>query len=225
MLIHGSSIAVDNLMTPNQVKLEAAVGRPIRFKANGSSDGLADVATGRAKAGLISASLSDVRTTLEHRSPGLLDDADMRVFPIGSGRTYFIVHRTNPVHRLTADQIRGIFTGDIRNWKDVGGRNMLISVYATRAGDDERIAIEENFLDGEPITNMARTVTHPRKLVQIVRQRPDAISFGGVAALDGHVRSFPDIQIEQPIYLVTRGEPATDIRRLIDGIVALGAGF
>lgn len=223
--VHGSTIAVDSLMTPNKATLEAAVGLPLSIKANGSPKGLVDVASGRARAGLISAPLSDIRETLEHRSPGLLGDADLRSFPIGAERAFFIVHRNNPVRSLTADQIREIFTGRITNWEDVGGPNMLILVYATKAGDDSRISIEKNFLDGEPITNTARTVKGAKKLVQTVRHRPDAISFGNAATLDGRVRPFPDVQVDQPLFLVTRGEPTADVRRLLDGIMALGTGF
>lgn len=225
MRIHGSAIAIDSLKEHHKDGLESAIGRPIAFKANGAGNGLIDVASGRAQAGLIAGPLPAVRARLDSQSPGIWDGEDLRAFPVGSERALFIVHRSNPVERLSADQLRAIFTGRITNWREVGGRNMLISVYATREGDDARTSIEETFLRGEPITNTARTVNGSRKLIRTVRHRPDAISFGNAANMDGHVRAFPDIRIEQPLFIVTRGEPAGDVRRLIDGIVALGAGF
>lgn len=52
---------------------------------------------------------------------------DMR--PIGLDALVFIVNEDNPVDSLTSDQIRGIYSGDITNWSEVGGEDKEIVAF------------------------------------------------------------------------------------------------
>jgi phosphate transport system substrate-binding protein len=52
---------------------------------------------------------------------------DMR--PIGLDALVFIVNKDNPVENLTLDQIRGIYSGEIKNWKEVGGNDIEIQAF------------------------------------------------------------------------------------------------
>jgi phosphate transport system substrate-binding protein len=54
-----------------------------------------------------------------------------------------IVHPANPVSNLTVEQIKGIYTGKIKNWKDVGGKNSPIAVVSREPGSGTRGAFEE----------------------------------------------------------------------------------
>jgi hypothetical protein len=53
----------------------------------------------------------------------------MDVREIGLDALVFIVNEDNPVDSLTADQIRGIYSGQITNWKDVGGSDIEIVAF------------------------------------------------------------------------------------------------
>lgn len=55
------------------------------------------------------------------------DTFDMR--PIGLDALVFIVNRDNPVNSLTEEQIKGIYSGRITNWKDVGGLDQPIVAF------------------------------------------------------------------------------------------------
>ena len=56
-------------------------------------------------------------------------DLTMDVREIGLDALVFIVNADNPVESLTADQIRGIYSGTIKNWKDVGGKDEEIVAF------------------------------------------------------------------------------------------------
>lgn len=49
--------------------------------------------------------------------------------PIGKEAFIFFVEEDNPVDNLTSDQIRGIYHGDYRNWKELGGKNEKIVAF------------------------------------------------------------------------------------------------
>ena len=49
--------------------------------------------------------------------------------PIGKEAFIFFVEEDNPVDNLTSEQIRGIYHGDITNWKELGGKNQKIIAF------------------------------------------------------------------------------------------------
>lgn len=53
---------------------------------------------------------------------------------IGSEAFVFFVHKDNPIESLTAEQIRGIYSGEITNWKEVGGANERIIPFQRNEG-------------------------------------------------------------------------------------------
>ena len=59
--------------------------------------------------------------------------ADFEYFPIGRDALVFIVNENNPVKSLSIDQIVDIYSGNIDNWKDVGGKNIEIDAFQRNA--------------------------------------------------------------------------------------------
>ena len=58
-------------------------------------------------------------------------EAGMQLYltPIGREAFVFFVNSANPVTNLTVEEIQGIYTGEITNWKDLGGKNQKIRPY------------------------------------------------------------------------------------------------
>ena len=54
---------------------------------------------------------------------------ELHLTPIGREAFVFFVHRDNPVDGLTVEQIQGIYTGEIKNWKELGGKWQRIRPY------------------------------------------------------------------------------------------------
>ena len=54
-----------------------------------------------------------------------------------------VVHPSNPITGLTTEQIRGIFNGTIRNWKEVGGADKAISVVSREDGSGTRTSFQQ----------------------------------------------------------------------------------
>ena len=72
--------------------------------------------------------------------------------PIGKDAFVFFVHRDNPVNNLTIEQIQGIYSGRITNWREVGGRNERILAYQRPADSGSQTALEF-FMGGIPLMN------------------------------------------------------------------------
>ena len=90
-------------------------GTRVDVQAGGSSRGIADTMKGLADIGMVSRALKPQEQHL-HGSVIARDGITI------------IVHQNNPVHELTDNQIKSIYTGDITNWKTLGGLDELITV-------------------------------------------------------------------------------------------------
>jgi phosphate transport system substrate-binding protein len=91
-------------------------------------DGLADVAF------LLGPSEGQLR---EAEEAGLR----LRLTPIGREAFVFFVNRQNPVESLTAEEIRGVYSGRIADWRELGGPPGAIRAYQRREGSGSQSAL------------------------------------------------------------------------------------
>ena len=68
--------------------------------------------------------------------------------PLAIDALVFIVNPNNPVKNLTSDQVRKIYTGEITNWKEVGGVDHAITPYIRNADSGSQEKMETLVMDG-----------------------------------------------------------------------------
>ncbi|MEQ9106893.1 MAG: phosphate ABC transporter substrate-binding protein [Limnobacter sp.] len=90
-------------------------GVRIDVQTGGSGRGLADARSGVADLGLVSRALK-------------AEESDLQSFTIALDGIAIILHEANPVRVLSKKQIIAIYTGQIQNWKAVGGKDQPITV-------------------------------------------------------------------------------------------------
>ncbi len=76
--------------------------------------------------------------------------AELEFVPIGCEAFVFIVNKENSVDNLTAEQVRGIYSGKYKNWSEVGGKNTLIAPLQRNEGSGSQTAML-SFMNGEKI--------------------------------------------------------------------------
>ncbi len=77
----------------------------------------------------------------------------LRYTPVALDAFIFIVNRANSVTNLSIEQIRGIYTGVITNWHDVGGTNLPIAVFVRERNSGSQEKMEQLVMRGMPMTN------------------------------------------------------------------------
>ena len=75
---------------------------------------------------------------------------ELHLTPIGREAFVFFVNRANPVTELTVEEIRDIYTGEITNWKELGGKNQKIRPYQ-RAEDSGSQTALQRLMEGLPL--------------------------------------------------------------------------
>ncbi len=91
------------------------------------------------------------------------------------------VNEENPVRELTVEQLQQIFTGKIRNWKDVGGADLPITVYSRENSSGTYEFFKEHVLKGRDFVASAQTMPGTAAVLQAVAKDRKGIGYGGAA--------------------------------------------
>lgn len=94
-----------------------------------------------------------------------------------------ITHPSNPVQQVTIDQMRGIYSGRISNWSELGGDDLPITMVARQEGSGTRSVFEDRLFAGQPatLTNDAVIAEDNNTIAAQVNGTPGAIGFVGYA--------------------------------------------
>ena len=152
-------------------------GSSFTYNPTGSGSGIKAVLEGRCDIGLSSRALKD-----EEKAEGLVETV------LAYDGIAMVVNPANPVSDLTVEQIAAIYTGEITNWKEVGGNDAEIVLIGREAGSGTR--------DGfESITGTAEACKYRQELtstgdvIATVASNPDAIGYASLAALKDTVKA------------------------------------
>jgi phosphate transport system substrate-binding protein len=100
-----------------------------------------------------------------------------------------IVHPSNKVAQLTREQLEGIFTGKITNWKQVGGDDLKIVVYSRETSSGTYEFFKEHVLNKKNYAPSALLMPATGAIVQSVSQTKGAIGYVGLAYLEKSVKA------------------------------------
>ena len=87
----------------------------------------------------------------------------------------------NRVKELTVAQVGDIFTGQIKNWKEVGGADAPITVYSRENSSGTYEFFKEHVLKGKDFAASAQTMPGTAAIVQAVTKDKNGIGYGGAA--------------------------------------------
>lgn len=157
--------------------MEANDGVTFTYNPTGSGAGITAVSEGRCDIGLSSRSLTD-----EEKSGGLKETV------LAIDGIAVVVNPDNPVTDLSTDDIAGIYTGEITNWKEVGGNDAEIVLIGREAGSGTRDGFE-SITGTEDKCKYNQELTSTGDVITTVGQNPDAIGYASLAALQDSVKA------------------------------------
>lgn len=103
-----------------------------------------------------------------------------------------VVHPTNPVGRITFAQLQAIYTGQIRNWKDLGGRDLPIVVVSRDTASGTFESFKEMALANKEVTApLALFQPSSAAVVEAVGRTPGAIGYVGLGYLNPTLKALP----------------------------------
>ena len=146
-----------------------------------------------------------------------------------------IVHPSSKINGLTAEQARDIFTGKITSWKVIGGDDSRVNVYTRDAESGTKKTFVNLLLEKDNnIVKSANFVKSNGEMKTAVSNDKSAIGYVSVGYLDSTVKALPvdgveptveniknrKYRIQRFLYMVTKGEPAGNIKAFIDAVLS-----
>lgn len=227
--LHGSTTCQKRIFEPGKEALRKATGIDIELVGNGTGNGLEDLVYGKADASMASEELADAVASMK-AATGKDAPPDLKANVITTDVIKVIVHPSNPVSKLTKEQLKGLHTGTIDNWKGVGGPDQPVIVVTSHAGSATRKVFQKSIMDNQKYVDGAIEVKTTREEVDNVGQLPEAIGAVslGFINLPGNrekVKIVETPEISRPLMLITRGEPSPAIKKIIDFFTGEGKKY
>lgn len=155
---------------------QSETGISFTYNPTGSGSGIQAVSEGRCDIGLSSRELKE-----EEKNSGL----------VGTVLAYdgiaLIVNTENKVLDLTLEQIAKIYTGEIKNWSEIGGNDQEIVLIGREAGSGTRDGFEA-ITDTEDKCVYRQQLTSTGDVITAVSQNPGAIGYASVASIKDTVK-------------------------------------
>lgn len=100
-----------------------------------------------------------------------------------------IVHPSNKVTQLTREQLEGIFTGKIKNWKEVGGEDLKIVVYSRETSSGTYEFFKEHVMKNKNYASSVLSMPATGSIIQSISQTKGAIGYVGLAYIEKEVKT------------------------------------
>lgn len=196
-------------------------GIQVDVQGGGSTAGIQALESGIADIGMCSRSLKP-------------EEAGFTPITVARDAIAIIVHPSNPVNALTRQQVRGIFAGEISNWRDVGGENRPITLVTREEGSGTREAFEHLVMGEARFAESAITQESNGTVKELVKNDARAIGYMSLGLVHGEVKALsvdgvrPTVDevlsgkypLVRPFLFVVKDKPSEAAQRFIDFVLS-----
>jgi len=166
-----------------------------------------------------------------------------RFFVIAVDGLSIIVHESNPLAKLTVEELSAIYRGEIKNWKMVGGPDKPVSLYGRQSNSGTYVFMQEHVLGNKNYSTDMKEMNGNAQIIEGILQDEAGIGYVGVGYLydkDGKIRKglkilniakdaksqafspldkaavdSGDYPVARPLYQATNGKPSPAVASFI----------
>lgn len=156
----------------------------------------------------------------------------LKTFPFAIDGVALAVHPDNPVKALTKEQVVKIYTGEVKDWKELGGNPGAINLYGREDGSGTRETFTDKLIGKAELAPTVNVVNSNGAMKTAIAQDKRAIGYVGIGhldssiagvAIDGHVPSQEnaasgEYPVVRSLFMNTKGEPTGLTAAFIDYI-------
>ena len=147
------------------------------YNPTGSGSGITAVSEGRCDIGLSSRALKD-----EEKANGLVETV------LAYDGIAIIINNDNPVTNISLEDLTKVYTGEITNWKDLGGNDGEIVLIGREAGSGTRDGFE-TITNTKDNCKYRQELTSTGDVITTVSTNPDAIGYASLASVKDSVKA------------------------------------
>ncbi len=140
-----------------------------------------------------------------------------------------VINKDNGVRDLSLKQVEGIFTGDIKDWSEVGGKPGKISAYTRNTSSGTYKTFQKMAMAKRDYSSSSQKMAGNEQIAAEVASNPNGIGYVGLAyagkdglravKVDGEApkpRNKADYPLSRKLYYYTVGEPKGEVKKFID---------
>jgi phosphate transport system substrate-binding protein len=221
--VHGATTVAFGLMKPHKAEIEKLAGVEITVLPSSTTRGLADLVEGSADIAMLAEPLEAAAVAANTNQPEFINPADYVDRHVGDAFVQFIIHPSNPVQKITRAQLARLYSGEIKNWSEIGGDNQPVMIVGEPTSAPYRMIKESLAIS---YASDLRIVQNTDQIAIIVVQAPGAL--GNIStAHDVPERSKFKV-VETPLklplhlYLAIRKDAPEQVKRVVDAAASLG---
>lgn len=225
IIINGSTTVLPVMQKGGEAFMEANPNISLAISGGGSGNGIKALNEGLCAVAMSSRDIKESEKT-EAEKKGV---APYQI-AIAVDALVPVVHPSNPVKGLSIEQLREIYKGKIKNWKEVGGNDEKIVILSRDTSSGTYESWEEIVMNKEKVTPTALMQTSNGGVVQAVSNNKKAIGYIGFGYLNPSLKKLDVNNIEatpatalagewpisRELYLFTNGEPQGAVKKLVD---------
>jgi len=235
--IKGSDTMVNLGQAWAEKYMEENPGAFVAVTGGGSGTGLSSLISGSCDIAMSSRNIKDKEIVLAKQKG--INPFEIKVALDGLA---VVVNPTNSVSKLTIDQLAGIFTGKISNWKEVGGKDQKIVILSREVNSGTHVYFKEHVLrkmdanSKEEFAPSALMLSSSQAIADEVAGNSGAIGYYGMGYICNKQKAIavakdakseyvtPNIEnvisgkypISRPLFLYTNAEPQGLIKKFVD---------
>lgn len=221
--IAGSTTVKNIVLDANLASIRIATGLEVKALGNGTGKGIIDLIDGKVTVSAASESLADAlasaKKAAEDSGKKYNEPAGIQFHLLKLDSLVVIVNKASSIDELSKEQLKNIFTGKFKNWKDVGGADKPIKIVTSEAGSGTRAVFQKQIMDNADYDKEA-TVS-PNARAELFGVSKDKDSIGAVSEeiywnSQGSAKVLKTPAINRPLGLITIGKPNPEVQKLID---------
>ena len=183
IVIKGSDTVLPLSQKEAETFMKSNSGSGITVIGGGSGVGIAALMDGTTDIAMASRKLKmDERLKLQEAGTAFKEVV------IANDALSVIVHPANKVNQLTREQLEAIFTGKIKNWKEVGGDDLTIVVYSRESSSGTYEFFKEHVMARKNYAPTVLNMPATGAIIQSVSQTKGAIGYVGLAYVNKEVK-------------------------------------
>ncbi|HUR80607.1 MAG TPA: phosphate ABC transporter substrate-binding protein [Thermoanaerobaculia bacterium] len=177
LTIKGSDTMVILTQRLSEEYMKTHAGERVQVNGGGSGTGIAALINGTVDLAQASRPMKDEEKASAEKSRG----AQIVETAVALDSLAVFANEGNTVKELTIEQLAGIYTGKVKNWKDVGGKDATIILYGRENSSGTYDYFKEHVLDKADFANTVQTLQGTAAIVNAVARDANGIGYGGIA--------------------------------------------
>lgn len=224
--IGGGAAPIENLFKKIKTPFEKASGMTMTLSDQGPDNAFKDLDAGKLEAAAAGLELNAWFDLMEKKGYKVEDKKVYKTRVVGRDKIQVLANKgIASAKHLNKDQLKGIFTGKITNWKEVGGPDLPVKVvFGTKIPGTNKLW-EEKIMDKEPWPKNAIEAGESVEIKKKISETPGAVGIGPLASEDSSIFSPETPEVGRPITVITKGAPSAKMMKVFEFITGEGQKY